>query len=58
MDWTMAIRWCEQHSLCWTIINNHFYWQTKFQTGEITSNNKTIWHGHDYFDYIIHNNLT
>lgn len=48
----LAENWCEHHCFPWKIVNNHFYWQTHIQTGEITPEKKIIWHNHDYFDTI------
>lgn len=45
--------WCEAHGFPWTIRNNSIYWQTNYQTGQITKNGETFWHKHNYFDEIV-----
>ena len=52
-QWNDIIIWCENHGFPWTVVDNHFYWQTSIQTGEMTPNQKIIWHSHNYFDKVI-----
>lgn len=51
--WNDAIIWCENHDFPWIIINNHFYFQTNYQTGEITPKNKFIWHPFDHLTKLL-----
>ena len=50
--WSSSIAWCEAHNYKWAIVNNHFYWQTNYQTAEIEPNGKLWWHDREYFDEI------
>ena len=50
--------WCLNHGFPWTLVDDHFYWQTQIQTGEITPDNKIIWHEHEYFDKVVNGILT
>ena len=36
--------WCENHGLPYKIINNHFYWQTRTETGETYKDENDKWH--------------
>ena len=53
-NWNAMSEWCENKGFAWTIINNHFYWVTNIQTGEMTDGNHIIWHEHEYFHKLIH----
>ena len=46
--------WCEAHGYSYKIIDNHFYWQTCYQTGEHYQDENNIlhvsWHPYKFFD--------
>lgn len=48
-----VIAWCNAHNFINKIVNNHFYWQTNYQTGEIDLNTyNTYWHEWEYYNTI------
>ena len=51
MFWYM-IRCCNHYEFPWKIINNHFFWQTRIQTGELDENGHVKWHDREYFTTI------
>lgn len=48
--------WCENHGFPYKIINNHFYWQTRIQTGENYKDEngkwRICWHSKNFFEEI------
>ena len=45
--------WCEAHDFRWANIGGKFYWQTNYQTGELTADNKLTWHDCHYFNQLV-----
>ena len=51
MFWYM-ISFCKRYDFPWKIVNDHFFWQTKIQTGEWDKNGLVAWHDREYFTTI------
>lgn len=50
-----AKAWADFHGFPWKMKNNHFFWQTCIQTGELWDENgkdKMKWHSRDFFETI------
>ena len=45
--------WCEAHGFQWAFVGGKFYWQTNYQTAELTADNKLTWHNWHYFNQLI-----
>lgn len=46
------IHWCKFNGFPWKIFNEHFFWLTNYQTGELDENNHIKWHDRKYFTII------
>lgn len=46
------IAWCNYKGFPWKIVNNSFFWQTNYQTGEQHIDHTVYWHDYNYFTTI------
>ena len=47
------VEWCKAHDFQWAFIGGKFYWQTNYQTGELTADNKLTWYNWHYFNQLV-----